>query len=210
MSKDQVWKIISLFYTNRPKIFFQAGKWPNFLHTFFRLRRNPVIMHVVSCRTATANDRPRDWKFTKYAHNKLLLFEGRGDVAWMVSWNILRNVDKKIHWRPQKMYHVTHKRFFLSCTTQGLLASLSGYDEAWQVSLSARSCQKWAVHEVMRCMNWSRHQIHTGLLCSTRQPFLDGSADATEATVCCIVKQALQRVETDSGHSFVKTWVVFW
>ena len=38
MWKDEVWKVIFFFHTNNPRKYFyqtfQAGKWPNFFHTF--------------------------------------------------------------------------------------------------------------------------------------------------------------------------------
>jgi len=45
MPKDQVWKIISFFHTNRLINIFlysQAGKWPNVFTYLYRLRRNPA------------------------------------------------------------------------------------------------------------------------------------------------------------------------
>ena len=42
MAKDQVWKIISFFHTNRPKIFF-PGKWPIFFHTPW----NPAVPNLL-------------------------------------------------------------------------------------------------------------------------------------------------------------------
>jgi len=44
MSKDQVWKVIFFFHTDRPKPFLQTGKWPNLLPYFSRLRGNPVYL----------------------------------------------------------------------------------------------------------------------------------------------------------------------